>query len=147
MAGSPAGVDAVVIEMSGFERQDEVVFARARVLAVDDNAAFLALLREVVGATAHLELAGEARSGERAVAAAAELRPDIVLMDVWMPGLGGIGAAERIKSVHPSTVVVLISTTHPDELPRTACADAVIWKSRLAPRLLDAIWSQARPVC
>ena len=133
--------------MSQVERQEKPVVARARVLAVDDNAGFLALLREVVSATAYLEIAGEARSGERAVAATGQLRPDIVLMDVWMPGLGGIAAAERIKSLAPSTVVVLISTTHPDELPRTACADAVIWKSRLAPTLLDAIWSQARPAC
>ena len=133
--------------MSSVERQGTPVVARARVLAVDDNAAFLALLREVVSATAHLELAGEARSGERAVAATDQIRPDFVLMDVWMPGLGGIGAAERIKSVRPSTVVVLVSTTHPDELPPTASADAVIWKSRLAPKILDAIWLQAQPAC
>lgn len=45
------------------------------------------------------------------------MHPDLVLMDVRMPGIGGIGAAERIKACSPSTVVVLISTTLPDELP------------------------------
>ena len=59
---------------------------------------FLALLRDVVGATGHLEIAGEAQSGEEAVVAAHELRPDMVLMDVRMPGIGGIKAAERIKA-------------------------------------------------
>jgi two-component system, NarL family, invasion response regulator UvrY len=132
VADAVAGVDAVAV--------------RARVLAVDDNEAFLALLHDVVGATAHLAIAGQACSGEHAIAAALQLRPDMVLMDVWMPGLGGIEAAERIKSDRPSTVVVLISTTHPDELPRTTCAEAVVWKSRLTPKRLDAIWLNARPV-
>ena len=117
--------------------------ARAHVLAVDDHAPFLALLRDVIGSTGRLELVGEAQSGEGAVAAARELHPDMVLMDVHMPGLGGLAAAERIKADAPSTLVVLISTTHPDELlPRRgrASADAVVWKSRLGPRLLDEIW-------
>jgi CheY-like chemotaxis protein len=46
-----------------------------------------------------------------------ETEPDIVLMDVWMPGMGGIAAAREIKTFRPSTPLVLISTTHPDELP------------------------------
>ena len=116
-------------------------------LSVDDHAAFLAVLRELVSATGHLETAGEARSGERAVRAAQELQADVVLMDVRMPGLGGIEAARRIKAASPSTVVVLISTEHPDELklgPHRGVADAVIWKSRLEPGLLDEIWLRHR---
>jgi DNA-binding NarL/FixJ family response regulator len=115
------------------------------VLAVDDHVPFLALLREVVGSTGHLELIGEAQSGEGAVAAARELHPDMVLMDVHMPGLGGLAAAERIKADSPSTLVVLISTTHPDELLTQggrAGTDAIVWKSVLAPRLLDEIWQE-----
>jgi len=119
------------------------VTGRARVLAVDDQSAFLAVLRHVVGATGHLQIAGEALCGELAVEAARDLHPDMVLMDVRMPGIGGIRAAELIKSGRPATVVVLISTTHPDELPQHAVrgvADAVMWKSELEPRLLDEIW-------
>jgi len=118
---------------------------RARVLAVDDDASFLALLREVVNGTRHLQIAGEARSGERAVTAAQELRPDAVLMDVRMPGIGGITAGEAIKAAHPSTLVVMISAIHPDEIPRQACEDfaaAVLWKSTLEPRTLDEIWRE-----
>jgi pilus assembly protein CpaE len=112
---------------------------------VDDQPPFLAILRAVVGATGHLELAGEAQSGEEAVVAAHELRPDMVLMDVRMPGIGGLKAAERIKATHPPTLVVLVSTTHPDELPReSASGFAVIWKSVLGPRLLDEIWTRHR---
>ncbi len=116
-------------------------------LAVDDDAPFLALLRDVLRATDELEAVGEAESGERAVEAARELRPDVVLMDVRMPGLGGIAAAERIKAGRPGTLVVLISTAHPDELALEAhdtIAGAVIWKSELAPQLLDEIWLRYR---
>ena len=132
-------------EMSGSDRSATVGGCRARVLAVDDQPPFLAVLRAVVGATGRLEIAGEAQSGEAAVVAAHELRPDMVLMDVRMPGIGGLNAAERIKAMHPPTLVVLISSTHPDELPReSASCFTVIWKSMLGPRLLDEIWTRHR---
>src|SRR5271170_5561791 len=128
--------------MYGLERSIPVR-GRARVLAVDDDVSFLALLHDVVGATAHLEAVGEAQSGEQGVKVARQLQPDIVLMDVRMPGLGGITAAKQIKAARPSTLVVLISTTHPSELglePNDTFADAVIWKSVLEPKRLDEIW-------
>ena len=122
-----------------------VVERRVRVLAVDDQPLSLALLRDVVRATSRLALIGEADSGERAVEVANELQPDVVLMDVHMPGVGGIEAARRIRARWPATLIVLISTTHPDDLPRaveTSGANAVIWKSELQPKVLDAIWLQ-----
>jgi DNA-binding NarL/FixJ family response regulator len=134
------------MSMPGVEQSGNAA-GRARVLTVDDNGAFLGVLRQLVGATGHLSVAGEARSGEQAVAAAGELDPDIVLMDVWMPGLGGVRAAEQIKAARPATLVVLISTTHPDELPpgpSDRCADAVLWKSLLDPRVLDELWLRHR---
>ena len=120
-----------------------MVEERARVLAVDDDPLFLALLRAVVNGTRHLAVVGEARSGERAVAATPDLRPDMVVMDVNMPGLGGIRAAELINADRPATVVVLISATHPSEIPvdvSVGCPHAVIWKSVLEPTLLDEVW-------
>ena len=95
----------------------------------------------------HLEVVGEARTGEGAIAAAQDLEPDMVLMDVQMPGIGGLTAAEAIKASRPSTVMVLISTMHPDELPPRAAGsrvDAVIWKSVLEPELLDDIWLRSQ---
>jgi DNA-binding NarL/FixJ family response regulator len=133
--------------MSSLERSPTIDPCRARVLAVDDHAPFLALLRDVLRATDQLEVVGEADSGERAVEAARELAPDVVLMDVRMPGLGGIAAARQIKTGRPSTFVVLISTAHPDELPLKGddtVADMVIWKSELAPQLLDEVWMRYR---
>ena len=120
---------------------------RARVLAVDDDAPFLALLEAVLRASHELETVGEAKSGERAIELADVLHPEIVLMDVRMPGMGGLSAAKKIKVSHPSMLVLLISTTPPNELPREAddCgADAVIWKSELGPGLLDEIWIRHR---
>ena len=116
-------------------------------LAVDDQTSFLAVLRDLVSATRELEAVAEADSGERAIEAARDTEPDMILMDVWMPGIGGIAAARQIKASRPSTLVVLISTTHPDELPLEpddTPADAIIWKSQLEPRLLDDIWLRHR---
>ena len=94
------------------------------------------MLRDLVSATRELEPVAEAHSGERAIEAVREIEPDIVLIDVWMPGIGGIAAAREIKAGRPSTLVVLISTTHPEEIPLKPddlCADAVVWKRELEP--------------
>jgi DNA-binding NarL/FixJ family response regulator len=141
------GTSILLEAMSRLERSPPDDAGRAGVLAVDDDSTFLSLLRDVVRATGHLEIVGDAQTGEGAIAAADDLVPDMVLMDVQMPGIGGLVAAERIKGSRPSTVMVLISTTHPDELPPRAagdCVDAVIWKSVLAPRVLDEIWLRSQ---
>jgi DNA-binding NarL/FixJ family response regulator len=133
--------------MPGGDRSVRAHTRRARVLAVDDQLPFLAVLRELVCATRELEAVAEARSGEQAVEAVREAEPDIVLIDAWMPGMGGIAAAREIKACRPSTLVVLISTTHPDELALElddVSVDAVVWKSDLAPWLLDDIWLRHR---
>lgn len=129
--------------MPSIERVTTGEGGRAAVLVVDNSLAFLSVAREVVRATDCLEVAGEATTGEDAIAAAKQLEPDMVLMDVHMPGIGGINAAEEIKATRPSILMVLISITHPDQLPPPASGgsiDAVIWKSALDPRLLDEIW-------
>ena len=117
----------------------------ARVLAVDDHPPFLAVVRELLRATRYLEIVGEAGSGEDAIETARRLRPDVVLMDVRMPGLGGIAAAKLIKERRPSTLIVLISTGHRDELPLDGTdtfVDAFIRKSDLGPKLLDQLWTR-----
>ncbi len=94
---------------------------------------FLAVLRELIGAAHELEPVAEASSGEHALKIATEFEPNLVLMDIRMPGLSGIEAARQIKADHPSMPVILISTTHPEELALTADltdADVVIWKGR-----------------
>jgi len=145
LAPPNARVDACVVAIITESKPTDGL--PAGVLVVDDDPWFLALLRDVVHATSRLATVGLAESGERAVELAHELRPDIVIVDVWMPGLGGIEAARLIKTSLPSTLVVLVSTTRPDELPpeaETVGADAIVWKSDLEPGLLDEIWSRSR---
>ena len=114
------------------------------VLAVDDQPAFRRALRLLVGACRALVLAGEAESGEAAISRVADLDPDLVLMDVQMPGIGGIAAAREIKRLSRRTVVLLVSATHPDDLaPEAAgCADGLIWKGDLCPDALETIWAK-----
>jgi DNA-binding NarL/FixJ family response regulator len=122
-------------------------------LAVDNHALARNALRCLIEATWTHAVVSEAASGETAVGIVSEEQPDLVLMDVRMPGLGGIDAARQIKRINPSTVVLLVSSAHPDELPRRADefhADAVFPKSQLRPKLLDEVWARlverARPV-
>lgn len=115
----------------------------ARVLAVDDRSAFREVLGRLVEAAGRLDLLALADSGESALEAVRTLRPDMVVMDVVMPGIGGAAAARRIKAEYPATVVVLVSTTHPDDLPdevHQCSADAVVWKAHLRPQLLEELW-------
>ena len=104
-------------------------------------------MRDLLEASDKLEPVAEAESGGRAIELVLELEPDMVLMDVWMPGLDGMAAAREIKARRPETVLILTSTTHPDELPLGAddhFVDAVVWKSDLKSRLLDEIWLGSR---
>jgi DNA-binding NarL/FixJ family response regulator len=116
----------------------------AQVLAVDDQPAFRRALRSLVAATPTLALVGEAGSGEAAVVRVRDLSPDLVLMDVRMPGLDGISATCEIKRIRPETVVLLITTVQPDELRHEAVAcraDGIVWKANLCPKLLADLWA------
>ncbi len=87
--------------------------ATIRLLLVDDHEIVRAGLRMLFMAEPDVTIAGEASSGEDAVAAVEALHPDVVLMDVAMPGIGGIEATRRIKAAHPE-VAVLALTMHED---------------------------------
>ena len=114
-----------------------------RVLVVDDQAPFRRAARTVVAATPGFQLVGEAGSGEQAVELAMSLAPDLVLMDVFLPGLSGIEATRRIVEARPETVAVLVSSYREDELPAGAgsCgALAYVHKANFGPEMLTALW-------
>jgi len=85
-----------------------------RILLVDDHAVVRAGLRYLLDAQPDMTVIGEAGSGEEALRLIEELQPDIVLMDISMPGMGGLEATRRIKRQFP-TVKVLILTMHANE--------------------------------
>lgn len=116
-----------------------------RVLTVDDQAVFRRVANDVIVATLGFEPIGEAESGEDAVTASERLHPDLVLLDVRMPGIGGIEAARRITTAHPETVVVLISVEDPGEIShavRGSGAAALCRKQDFGPALLREIWAE-----
>ncbi|WP_329467917.1 response regulator transcription factor [Streptomyces sp. NBC_01431] len=86
-----------------------------RILLVDDQPLVRAALSMVVTDAPDLEVVGEARSGEEAVRLVAELAPDVVVMDIRMPGMDGIEATRRITSGGGSAHVVVLTTFDDDE--------------------------------
>jgi DNA-binding NarL/FixJ family response regulator len=115
------------------------------VLIVDDQPPFLVAARRLIESTPGFASVGEATSGEHAVTLAAALQPDLVLMDVRMPGLGGLAAARCITMARSAAVVVLVSSD-PQDVPAGAAegcgAVAVLSKQHLRPTSLTALWQR-----
>ena len=115
-----------------------------RVLVVDDQAPFRRAARAVVGATYGFELVAEAASGEEAVELARSLEPDLVLLDIHMPGIEGIEASRRIAGFVDGAVTVLLSSYREADLPdeaRSYGAAAYVHKEDFGPRVLRALWA------
>ena len=119
------------------------VTAEVRVLTIDDQAIFRSLARDVINATPGFASVGEAADGESGIEAVERLRPDLVLLDVRMPGLSGIEVARRLAETHPEAVVVLISIEERIDVPSAAQLSAVplVRKQDFGPRLLLRLWA------
>ena len=96
---------------------------KLRILLADDHEAFRQRVRKLLRNTPGIELVGEAENGEEAVRLTAELKPDIVIMDVVMPRLNGLEATRRITHEFPSIKVIALSL-HGDAGFRRAMLDA-----------------------
>jgi DNA-binding NarL/FixJ family response regulator len=117
-----------------------------QVLICDDQEVFRAAAREVVNATRGFEVVGEAETGEESVAAAGLLHPDLVLMDIHLPGIDGLEASRRIRAAHPNVTVLLLSTYDPEEFAARiegSGAIAFIPKAAFGPDGLTTIWAGA----
>lgn len=113
------------------------------VLAVDDQAVFRHTVRELIAATDEFQQVAEANSGEQALRLAAELHPDLVLVDVRMPGMDGIETARRLHDQDRGAVVVLVSLEALVDLPAAVAQSGVaahIRKQDLSPRTLRRLW-------
>jgi DNA-binding NarL/FixJ family response regulator len=125
----------------------EVHVMTVRVLIVDDQAPFRMAARMVVEATDGFEVVGEAETGEDSVTMAADLAPDLVLMDVNLPGIDGLDATRQILGGAGTPVVVLLLSTYEEAeyAPRAAeCgAAAYIPKAVFGPDRLEEAWAEA----
>lgn len=93
-----------------------------RILLVDDNADFRRRVTGFLAAQPDLEVVGEAADGEEALLKARELEPDIVLMDVRMPGTNGISATQQIREQVPDVKVIILSRFDLQEYREAAIA-------------------------
>jgi DNA-binding NarL/FixJ family response regulator len=117
------------------------------VLIVDDQHPFRDVARTVIGMTDGFVVTAEAASGEEAVELAGARHPDLVLMDINLPGINGIEACRRIKAERETTTVILLSTYSESDLPRDAreCgAIGYVHKEDFGPTLVQDIWARAR---
>ena len=112
------------------------------ILIVDDSSQLRALIRGIVSQEPDLHVVGEAEDGAEAIRLTHEVWPNIVLLDLVMPGINGLEALRRIKAERPETKVIIV-TVHTEDAYRRAAedggADAFLVKKTLVTALLPTI--------
>ena len=112
------------------------------VLIADDHRLFAEALEAILASEPGIEVVGRARTGEEAVEQALALAPDVILMDIAMPGLDGVEATRQIRRKQRSACVLMLtgSNARTDVArARDAGAAAYVTKDRIAAHLIDAI--------
>jgi DNA-binding NarL/FixJ family response regulator len=118
-----------------------------RVLLVDDQALFREGLRTLLSIRPDLEVVGEAENGRAAVEMAAQLRPDVILMDLRMPVLNGVAATRQLQMEQPDSKVIVLTTFDDDEYVfdgLRAGAVGYLLKDVSSDKLVEAIRAAAR---
>jgi DNA-binding NarL/FixJ family response regulator len=117
-----------------------------RVVIADDNSLFVNALSGLLDAEDSIEIVGRAQDGEEAARLAAQLGPDVVLMDLSMPRLDGFEATQRVRAEAPGTAVVILTGSLESgdlEKAREAGAAGYVTKDRILAELIGAIRSAA----
>ena len=117
-----------------------------RVLVVDDQEPFRSAAAAVVAAADGFELVGSADTGEGSLDAVEELRPDLVLMDIHLPGIDGPESTRRIRRRRPAVRVLLVSSSDGYADPEECGAMGYLAKRRLSPDQLQGVWASGQPL-
>lgn len=120
--------------------------ADVRVVVVDDQETFRRAAGALIGATEGFVLVGDAVDGEDSLARVIRHQPDLVLMDVNLPGIDGLEATRRIRALDDAPIVVLLSTYELGELgadPLDCGAHAYLPKAEFDSARLRQVWSDA----
>jgi DNA-binding NarL/FixJ family response regulator len=118
-----------------------------RIVLVDDHALVRSGFRMILAQEADMEIVGEAASGEEALALARTLKPDVMLMDVHLPGISGLEATERLARSDPRMRVIVVSARDEQPFPRKlleAGAAGYVTKACPAAELVGAVREVAR---
>jgi DNA-binding NarL/FixJ family response regulator len=116
--------------------------APIRILIADDHRLFAEALEAILSGDKRIRVVAQAGDGREAVRLAAELRPDVVLMDISMPVMDGIEAARAIRADRPDACILMLtgSNSRADvDRARQAGAAGYVTKDRIAAELIDAI--------
>lgn len=128
------------------ERQREAIGrTMIRVVVIDDHPLVRETLRFILSGAPDVEVVGEAADGYEAISAVQAYRPDVAVMDITMPHLGGLEALDHMRQQIPSARVVLV-TAHPDEHYGRLCREAgvaCVQKEDAGFRLLPAVYEAA----
>lgn len=120
---------------------------KIRVLIVDDHEAFRRYICSMLQAQPYLQLVGEAEDGPQAVQQAEAMQPDMILLDIGLPGLNGIAAARQIRKVAPDARIIFVSQESSSEVVDEAFslgAFGYVTKAQLDSDLLPAIHAVSR---
>lgn len=115
---------------------------KSSILLVDDHDIVRQGMAAMLGTTGDFAIVGEAADGKAAIAAARELQPDLIMLDLLMPGMDGVSAIRSLRTVSPAGKVVILTSSEDDELAFAAIeagAHGFLLKSMSGAELLQAI--------